>query len=250
MYKYVRDAHPEAYRTTEAFMVLISIITPVLNEEEVIQPFLDNLAQLQGAFELIFVDGGSSDATCTVIRQHMGIFPAPVNLLSAPKGRSTQMNTGAAAAQGEILLFLHVDCEIPADSLKVITQACKGPGVCGGAFTHSFGEPGLFHAVIFNLVNTFAKYTQTFFGDFGIFVKRDVFFQVGGFEIIPFCEDLEFSRSARRFGSMVQINRVIRSSPRRIQRIGRAKLTAVYILATGLNIFGIRPLFLKRYIVD
>ena len=231
-------------------MMLISIITPVLNEEDVIRPFLDHLAQLQGAFELIFVDGGSSDATCAVIRQHTERFPAPVNLLSAPKGRSAQMNAGAAAAQGEILLFLHADCVIPADSLKVITQVCRVPGVSGGAFTHSFGDPGLFHAVIFNLVNTLAEYSQTFFGDFGIFVKRDVFFRVGGFEIIPFCEDLEFCRSARRSGSMVQINRVIRSSPRRFQRIGRAKLTAVYILATALNMFGLRPLFLKRYIID
>ena len=160
------------------------------------------------------------------------------------------MNAGAAAAQGEILLFLHADCVIPADSLKVITQVCRVAGVCGGAFTHSFGDPGLFHAATRNLVNTLAEYSQTFFGDFGIFVKRDVFFRVGAFEIIPFCEDLEFCRSVRRSGSMVQIKRVIRSSPRRFQRIGRAKLTAVYILATVLNMFGIRPLFLKRYIVD
>jgi len=50
------------------------------------------------------------------------------------------MNTGAAAAQGEILLFLHADCRIPADSLQVITRACTEQGVCGGAFTHSFGN--------------------------------------------------------------------------------------------------------------
>ena len=76
------------------------------------------------------------------------------------------------------------------------------------------------------------------------------FFQAGGFAIIPFCEDLEFCRSVRRFGRMVQIDRFIRSSPRRFQRVGRMKLTAVYILAIGLNMVGVRPLFLKRYIVD
>lgn len=231
-------------------MPLISIITPVLNEEEVILPFLDHLALLTGAFELIIVDGGSSDLTRDIIRRHAGKFPAPLDLLSYPKGRSAQMNTGAAAAQGEILLFLHADCMIPPDSLTAIIQACEVPGVCGGAFTHSFGDAGPFHGLTRDVINMLAKYLMIFFGDFGIFVKRDVFFRVGGFEIIPFCEDLEFCRSVRRSGRMVQIERVIMSSPRRFERIGRMKLSAVYILATLLNLIGIRPLFLKRYIVD
>ena len=231
-------------------MPLISIITPVLNEEDMITPFLDHLALLQGPFELLIVDGDSSDTTRARIQQYASPFPAPLHLLSAPAGRSGQMNTGAAAAQGEILLFLHVDCLIPADSLQVITQVCTEQGVCGGAFIHSFGEPGLFHSFIGILVNTCTKYTRTFFGDSGIFVQRDIFFQAGGFELIPFCEDLEFCRSARRYGRMKQINRVIRSSPRRFRRIGRMKLTAVYLLAIVLNMAGIRPLFLKRYIVD
>ena len=235
---------------TKPCMPLISIITPVLNEEDMITPFLDHLALLQGPFELLIVDGDSSDTTRARIQQYASPFPAPLHLLSAPAGRSGQMNTGAAAAQGEILLFLHVDCLIPADSLQVITQVCTEQGVCGGAFIHSFGEPGLFHSFIGILVNTCTKYTRTFFGDSGIFVQRDIFFQAGGFELIPFCEDLEFCRSARRYGRMKQINRVIRSSPRRFRRIGRMKLTAVYLLAIVLNMAGIRPLFLKRYIVD
>ena len=231
-------------------MPLISIITPVLNEEDMITPFLDHLALLQGPFELLIVDGDSSDATRARIQEYASPFPAPLHLLSAPADRSGQMNTGAAAAQGEILLFLHADCMIPADSLEVITQVCTEQGVCGGAFTHSFGEPGLFHAVIGILVNTCTRYTRTFFGDSGIFVERDVFFHAGGFAIIPFCEDLEFCRSVRRYGRMKQVNRVIRSSPRRFRRIGRVKLTAVYLLAIVLNMAGIRPLFLKRFIVD
>jgi rSAM/selenodomain-associated transferase 2 len=231
-------------------MQLISIITPVLNEEDMIIPFLNHLAGLSGSFELIVVDGGSSDSTCAVVRDYAGRFPAPLHLLLTPAGRSGQMNAGAQAAEGEILLFLHVDCRIPADSLEVIARMCNEPGVCGGAFTHSFGEPGFFHAVIGILVNACTKYTRTFFGDSGIFVQRDIFFKAGGFPIIPWCEDLEFCRSVRRYCRMMQINRVIMSSPRRFQRVGRVKLTAVYLLAILLNMAGIRPMFLKRYIVD
>jgi len=236
--------------TTGGISLLISIITPVLNEEAGIQGFLDHLARLQGSFELIMVDGGSTDTTCAVIRDHAGKFPVPVNLLSAPQGKSTQMNAGAEEARGEVLLFLHADCFIPADSLRVITDACRAPGVCGGAFTHSFGNAGLFHTVTCRVVNILAARSRIYFGDFGIFVTREVFLAAGGYAVIPYCEDLEFCRSARRFGRMVQIARVIMSSPRRFERIGRTKLTAVYILATVLNLAGIRPLFLKRYIVD
>ena len=231
-------------------MQLISVITPVLNEEEMAGPFLDHLALLQGDYELIIVDGGSSDATCSVFESSAEKFPAPLRLLSAPAGRSLQMNTGAAAARGEILLFLHADCRIPPDSLQVIARACRGEGTGGGAFIQSFGEPGLFHAVFGKLVNTWAKYTGTFFGDFGIFVHRNIFFTAGGFARIPFCEDLEFCRSVRKFGRMVQVYRVIQSSPRRFRRIGRVKLSAVYMLAFLFNLAGIRPLFLKRFIID
>ena len=231
-------------------MQLISIITPVLNEEDMITPFLDHLAGLQGSFELIVVDGGSTDLTCTIVRDYTNRFPATLHLLSTEAGRSFQMNTGAQAAEGEILLFLHVDCRIPADSLEVISRACNEPGVCGGAFTHSFGEPGFFHAVIGILVNACTKYTRTFFGDSGIFVQRDIFFKAEGFPIIPWCEDLEFCRSVRRYCGMMQIDRIIRSSPRRFQRVGRVKLTAVYMLAIVLNFIKIRPMFLKRFIID
>jgi glycosyltransferase involved in cell wall biosynthesis len=236
--------------TTGGTSPLISIVTPVLNEEAEILGFLDHLAGLQGPFELIIVDGGSTDATRALIRDHAGKIPVSVNLLSAPKGRSTQMNAGAAAARGELLLFLHADCRIPADSLGVIFEACRVPGVCGGAFTQDCGDDGLFPTVSCKVAGALAAWSRKYFGDFGIFVKRDVFFAAGGFPVIPFCEDIEFCRSARRFGRMVQIDRFIQSSPRRFERVGRTKLTAVYILATVLNEARIRPVFLMRYVVD
>ena len=160
------------------------------------------------------------------------------------------MNAGAGAAQGEILLFLHVDCRIPADSLRVISEACGVPGVCGGAFTPDCGGAGFFPTASCKVANALAAWSRMYFGDFGIFVHRDVFFAAGGFPVIPFCEDIEMCRSVRRFGRMAQIDRLIQSSPRRFERVGRTKLTAVYILATVLNLAGIRPVFLRRYIVD
>ena len=161
--------------TTGRASPLITIVTPVLNEEAMVQGFLDHLSGLQGPFELIIVDGGSTDTTCALIREHAGKIPVTVNLLSAPKGRSAQMNAGAAAARGEILLFLHADCRIPADSLRVISKACREPGVCGGAFTPDCRDAGLFPTVSCKVASALAAWSRMYFGDFGIFVRRDVF---------------------------------------------------------------------------
>jgi rSAM/selenodomain-associated transferase 2 len=230
-------------------MPLVSIITPIFNEKEIILTFLRHLSSLEGDFEIIIVDGGSTDGTRSVIEESLHEFPL-VTILSTHKGRSIQMNTGAATAQGEILLFLHADCTIPQDSISEIIRVCSNPKVAGGAFTHTHDEPGVFPGVARDAVNLFSRHTQTFFGDFGIFVKRDIFHRSGGFEEIPYCEDVEFCRSARRFGRMVQIERVIQSSPRRFSRVGRYKLIMVYSLAMLLNMLRVRPQFLYRIIID
>lgn len=231
-------------------MPLISIITPVLNEEAAIGPFLDNLAHLQGDFELIVADGGSSDGTVAAIEQCRPEFRAPLTLLTAPTGRGIQMNAGAAVTRGDILLFLHVDCTIPDDALFVIKKACETDGVVGGAFRQSFPDPDLFFVLSSGIVNLLAKYTGIFFGDFGIFVKKEFFSQSGGYEPIPYMEDVEFCRSAQRHGRLVQVDRVILSSPRRFLKVGRVRLVVVYALACVLNGFGIRPVFLRRFILD
>lgn len=231
-------------------MRLISIVTPVLNEEAGIRGFLDHLAGLQGPFELVVVDGGSTDATAALVRKHAKTVPGTVTLLAAPRGRSSQMNAGARVARGEVLLFLHADCMIPPDSLRVIADACSAPGVCGGAFVQARDGAGIASAACCTVANTLAARSGLFFGDFGIFVRQDHFFAAGGFPMIPYCEDVEFCRSVRSSGRMVQVDRVIRSSPRRFERVGRTRLTAVYALATVLNRAGIRPRCLERYIVD
>ena len=231
-------------------MTLISIITPVLNEETTVRPFFDNLAGLDGDFEVIIVDGGSSDATPAVLNECTVGFPAPVTILQASRGRSLQMNAGAAVARGKVLLFLHVDCVIPPDSLAVIEKACALPGIVGGAFMQSFVESDRPDAVRRQPVNMLARRLQTFFGDFGIFVDREVFSLAGGFEPLPYCEDIEFCRAVRAYGKLIQVDRVIQSSPRRFERVGRSKLAAVYLLALGLNLLKIRPRCLKWLIID
>ncbi len=219
---------------------MISIITPVLNEQKQIAPFCAHLAGLQGRFECLVVDGGSTDGTVAEVRRLKETFP--LRILSAPRGRAVQMNAGAAAAKGEILLFLHVDCRIPPGSLAAIEAAVHEQGAVGGGFTHALAPTSPLLAATSTLGNLYARATGIFFGDFGIFLRRDVFLRIGGYDTsLPYCEDTELCRAARKVGRLVQTPQTIVSSSRRYDREGRFRLTAIFAAVILLDTLGIRP---------
>ena len=229
---------------------MISIITPVLNEEENIGRFLDHVNDLDGEFELILVDGGSSDGTLSEIEKGKEGFHHPLKLINSPQGRGIQMNKGARRAEGDILLFLHVDSEMERDSLEVIEGAIPDDGIIGGGFTHSFHNPDRFLKLTSTFGNSRARATRIFFGDFGIFLRKDIFEKMGGYDEIPFLEDVELCKRARKYGELGQLDRLIITSPRRYEKKGKYKLTAFFTLAVLLNMVGLRPQFLYQYIVE
>src|SRR5215471_4391804 len=110
-----------------------SIIMPVLNEEAVLENHLAHLIQQYGHhdYELLIVDGGSSDQTVAIAQRYGQI-------IHTSRGRATQMNAGAALAKGDILIFLHADTRLPDDALFVIERAFEPPEVVGGAFRICF----------------------------------------------------------------------------------------------------------------
>src|SRR6185503_3112131 len=86
-------------------MPALSIIMPVLDEEARIGPALQALAPLRArGAEVIVADGGSR-ARALADR-----------VIAAPCGRGAQMNAGAAASTGDVLLFLHADTALPPDA--------------------------------------------------------------------------------------------------------------------------------------
>jgi rSAM/selenodomain-associated transferase 2 len=231
-------------------MNMISIITPVLNESENIKPFLDKLQNLKGDFEVIFIDGGSTDDTVVELEKMKHGFKKPMSVLSASRGRGNQMNNGAKHAKGEILLFLHVDSYIERDSLLIIDKTLTDSKVIGGGFVQSFSDPDIFFRLSSALGNLQSKVTKIFFGDFGIFIRKVVFVRMGGYDNIPFLEDVEFCRRAKKYGKLQQINRLIVTSARRYYSKGRIKLTVAFIIAILLNIVRLRPNFLFKYITE
>lgn len=170
----------------------ISIIIPTLDEARVIDALLAQLEPLRNGCEIVFVDGGSSDGT------REAILDAGFRLVDTPRGRGTQLNAGARASSGEILFFLHADSALPPDPLGEIRRAMRGHRV--GCFGVRF-EPSSLLMLCCRLLSNFRCYVRRImFGDQGIFIDRDLFFEVGGFPDLPLMEDYQFSLDLRARG--------------------------------------------------
>ena len=189
----------------------LSIIMPVLNEEARIAAQLAGLAGLRGIDEIIVVDGGSVDHTPDLAAA------AGCDVVTAPRGRGTQMNAGAIAASGDILLFLHADVTLPVDAPSLIRAALADPTVVAGAFrTRTIAEGRRTWATRWLcLADLRSRYTRLPYGDQALFVRRDAFQRVGGFPAQPLFEDLEISRRLWSVGRVQTLHAEVRVSGRR-----------------------------------
>ncbi|UCE78566.1 MAG: TIGR04283 family arsenosugar biosynthesis glycosyltransferase [Nitrospiraceae bacterium] len=186
----------------------ISVVMPVLNEAKNLQHTLTSL-KLTEQEELIVVDGNSSDDTVSLARRFTK------NVFIAEKGRARQMNFGAEKAEGDILLFLHADCELPEHGFTLIRNILKNTGVAAGAFDLSIDHPAWRFRVIAFGANLRSRITGIPYGDQGIFMAKEVFMEVGGFAEIPLMEDVEISGRLKRIGKIIFVKPPIKTSPRR-----------------------------------
>ena len=151
--------------------------------------------------------------------------------------RAVQMNAGAAVARGDVLWFLHVDAEIPVGALAEIERALQDRQVAGGFFRIRLPRK----QPVYRLTDSFAHYAGLALrmrcGDHGIFCRRDVFEEVGGFPEIALMEDVEFFRKLRRHGRVAVLQKRIIVSPRRYEEIGPLRLTLAYGLIATLYFF-------------
>jgi rSAM/selenodomain-associated transferase 2 len=201
----------------------VSIIVPVLNEAGVIRSLIGMVGKL-GAHELIVVDGGSTDGSAEIAAE------SGVILLRSEPGRGPQMNAGAAVASGDVLLFLHADVELRAGALEAIAHALQDPGKNGGIFDVYFsGEDWI--ARSFNWIYHWRRYVGIFYGDAGIFVRREVFQQMGGFKAYPIMEDYELGRRLfGRGGRMAMLLEPIFVSDRRWRKAGLSRTVFVWVV--------------------
>ena len=208
-----------------------SIIVPVFNEAPLIRPFLQHLRERAPGAEVIVADGGSTDGTA-----HLAADLCD-RLVQSQRSRARQMNSGADAAHGEILWFVHADAELPLECLDEIARIMHDSKVVGGYF-----RIRLPRGLVYRLTDSFAHYAGILLrmrcGDHGIFCRRTAFREVGGFPKVPLMEDVEFFRRLRDHGRVVYSRKRIVVSPRRYETVGRARLTFAYGLIAMLYIFG------------
>jgi rSAM/selenodomain-associated transferase 2 len=188
------------------------VIIPTFNEELRIAAHLKELRNVPGLYEIIVVDGASGDGTARAARSF-----AEVKVICAPQGRARQLNAGAAQARGEVLLFLHADVSLPADAARWINRTLENPTVVAGAFrTRTCDDNGTTSlGPLLRLADLRSRFTRLPYGDQAVFVRADVFRQVGGFPDWPLLEDLELSRRLRRVGPIRTVPASVRVSGRR-----------------------------------
>lgn len=219
----------------------VSVIIPVWNEARVIGQRLRELAATS-AHEVIVVDGGSTDDTRAEVARH----PA-ARWITAPRGRGSQMNAGAAVATGDALLFLHADVSLPHDALDHVARALAAPDVVGGAFrTWTVADRPSPLAPLLHLADVRSRYSELPYGDQAPFVRAEVFRAVGGYPEIPLMEDLALSRRLRAVGAL----RVV---PARVSVSGRRFLERPVFYTLVVNTFpalyrlGVPPSLLARF---
>lgn len=223
---------------------MVSIIVPVLNEEEGIEEFLNHLQKFKGQSEIILVDGGSEDKTTEIASRFDDIA-----VVKSRRGRARQMNAGAKFANGDILLFLHADTHLPEKAISAVEKII-GDGADGGCFSLKVDSPHLPLTVASQFINLRTKVTHVATGDQTIFVRRKIFDELGGYADIPLMEDLDFTRRLKKMGNFAPLDLEVSTSSRRWEKLGVYKTILLMWLLKTLYYIGVSPEKLSEFYRD
>ena len=223
--------------TLIAVPTTLSVIIPTLNEAPVIARAIRS-ARRAGADEVIVADGGSDDGTAAVA------IDAGARVVAAPRGRGTQLNAGAAASRGELLIFLHADGLLPPDAAAQVRAAATDPSVAGGNFRIHFGTSrhARFLAAFYHVIRRLTVY----YGDSAIWCRRRSFEVAGGFPPYPLMEDLKLVHLLARHGRMAYLEGPVRASPRRWEQGGLLRTWASWVVIQTLYFANVSPWRLAR----
>ena len=229
-------------------MQSISVIIPVLHEQERISGLIEHLkgqgargkGQEKHGFEIIVVDGDQQGSTIATIVDHEVIG------ITATKGRGNQLAAGAEVATGSIILMLHADTLLPDGGLQAVTGAVAN-GADWGAFRLGIDSPELAYRMIEWFVDLRCKLFALPYGDQAIFVTRTSLESIGGIPLLPLMEDVELARRLRKTGKrFTLLPQRVQTSPRRWQKDGILRRTLKNWLLLVRYLTGADPASLAR----
>lgn len=215
---------------------MISIIIPTLNEAENIDRCMKAVLAESSDFEVIIADGGSSDNTKTIVSGYPG-----VKIVDFRKGRGIQMNSGALAATGDVLLFLHADTRLEQGWAKSIMETLRKETFIGGAFTFAIDNYAWQYRIIETWVRLRCSLFKLPYGDQAIFVRKNVFTLMRGYKDIPLMEDVDFIKRLRKMGRTIILNKKAFTSERRWENKGLLKTIFINQITMLLYKLGVSP---------
>jgi len=206
----------------------------------VIASCLEALPENDERFEIIVVDGGSTDRTQEIVSEF-----GYVHWLNCPAGRGRQLNTGGHFASGEVLIFLHADTYLPRGAFEKIEEALARPSAVAGSFKLEF-QPGSPILRFFGWMSGW-NFTLATYGDQAFFTRRSTFHSSGGFHDLPICEDIEFQSRMRRRGRWIKLQDPVITSSRRFVRNGAVRQQLKNTLIVGCFLAGMDAHRLYRW---
>jgi len=221
---------------------VVSIIVPVWNDDALLGSMLAGTGAADPVVEWIIAavnPGPILEQLADDKHILLVCCPAP--------SRGAQMNLGAARARGRLLCFHHADTIMTPDHLRSLFNVADDPEIVGGAFHRRFDNRHPWMLCWENIVQRFDRGLGPFFGDQSLFIRAEKFRAMGGFADIPFMEDIEFCRRLKKEGPVTLLHPPICSSPRRFQRLGSWRTSALNAIFIAMYYAGISPHRLHRW---
>ena len=220
----------------------ISVVVPAWRDAENLAVLLPALSRLDRITEIIVVDASSDDES-----ERIALACGATCIACPAPNRGEQMNLGAGATSGDVIIFQHSDTDLRGAHVDAVATALSDPQIIGGAFFRKFDgrHPRLMW--LESVARFLTRHGGTLYGDQSIFVRREVFQKLGGFAKIPLMEDVEFSRRLRSAGKIIVLDPPVQSSARRHLRKGAWRTTIQNGLFIILYNFGFSPHKLHRW---
>jgi rSAM/selenodomain-associated transferase 2 len=221
---------------------LVTVVIPVLNDTTQLTSLLPTLP-VDPAVEVVVVDGANDlGSAWNALRERH----PDVEWIRSAHGRGVQMNAGAERARGRWLLFLHADTRLGAGWLDLLRRLDDRPSIVGGSFCFALDSAARWARWIERGVRLRVRLFGLAYGDQGLFARRDVFRELGGYKDMPLMEDVDFIRRLRRRGRLEHADVPAVTSARRWERDGWVRRTLENGALILLFLAGWPPAWLAR----